>query len=220
MELNNNLEERKIYWKVDTFIQKFNTNEDFNKGVPNEVQHIKGNMLLNDGINTIWNLVAGKSGDSSDSDPLKKMLPFNAANSFIGVGNNGGGTTAPLPTDQSLKGPLKMYMKMDEGYPIAGENQKIIFKSTFLPGVACFDWLEWSIANGNGNISSGDFDQDEVRTQASGIDPIPDPIPVEGIAFSYGVTEKAIINLNRKQENMGKKYAPATWVISVELSLA
>lgn len=201
----------RAYWRVNTKLEKFNSNADFEAGIANEVMLREGNMLLNEGINILWDLVAGTAGKT----------PFDATHAFIGVGNNGGTTAAPLPGDVGLNGPKRMYMKMDAGYPIAGANQKIVFKSTFLPGVACFEWLEWSVANGNGNIATGGtFSSDEVRLLAQGLDPVPDPLPVAGVAFDYGVGEAAVVNLNHKQENMGQKYSPATWVITVEISLS
>lgn len=212
------MKDKRLQWTVHTKIEKFNTKESYEKrlkdtsAAPDEVVEIPGNMLLNDGVNLLWSLVAG---DSS------KGNPFNAANSFIGVGDNNGTTTQPTAGDVGLAAATKkMYMKMDDGYPIAGENQKIVFRSTFLPGVACFEWLEWTIANGNGNQTTGPWDSDVVRTTAVGDDPIPDPVPTEGVAYSYGVGEANIVNLNRKQENMGKKYSSATWIVTCEISLS
>lgn len=199
-------------WTVHTMIEKFNTREAFDRMEPDEVLNIPGNLLLNEGVNLLWNLVAGNTSAGA---------PFNHENSYIGVGNNNGGTTGPTAGDTGLAATSKkMYMKMDPGYPIAGENQKIVFRSTFLPGVACFEWLEWTVANGNGNQSTGAWDPDVVRTTAVGNDPIPDPVPELGTAFEYGVGEENIVNLNRKQENMGSKYASATWIVTVEISLS
>lgn len=200
----------RAYWNVKTKLEKYNTPEEYKAGVPSEVLNREGNMLLNDGINLLWQLVGGVDG----------VTPFNNTTAHIGVGNNGGTTTQPNPTDTGLNGPLKMYMKMDPGYPKTGEDQKIVFKSTFLPGIACFEWLEWTVANGNGNIASGDFHPDEVRLAPSGLDPAPDPLPAIGVTHEYGVGEAEIVNLNHKQENMGQKYSPATWVITVEISLS
>lgn len=205
------LAEKGHKWTVHTKIEKYNDDASVLRGVPDEVQEIENNMLLNQGINLLWSLVAGAPG----------LQPFNAANAHIGVGNNDDGTVQPSATDAGLKGPLKMYMKMDDEYPKYGDNQKIVFRSTFNPGVACFNWYEWTVANGNGNHNgSRAWDQDEVRTQAVGDDPIPDPLPVEHDAWEYGVGEENVINLNRRQENMGKKYASATWIVTVEISLS
>ena len=157
------------------------------------------------------------------------LAPF-GTNSFIGVGNNGDDQSGnALPEDEGLyatdkTGGSYMYMKMDsdgETYPKAGVNQKIVYKSTFLPGIACFNWYEWTIANGNGNhVDPNDFNNDEVRTSETADDVVPEEPPTEGVEYARGIGQDKVINLNHKIESMGKKYAQATWIVTVEISLS
>ena len=217
------LKDNRLKWTVHTKIEKYNTKEAFEKKEVDEVINIPGNCLCNDGVNELWALVAGgyRAGTNVTGTPTAFGV-----NSYIGIGDNGtnGGTavtTQPTAGDVGLNATVnKMYMKMDDGYPIAGENQKIVFRSTFLPGIACFEWLEWTIANGNGNITTDTFSEDAVRLAVKGDEPAPDPQPVLNTAYELGVGEANVVNLNHKQENMGKKYSSATWIVTVELSLS
>lgn len=257
-------------WNVLTRIEKFDNNSSLKEGVPDEVCEIPGNLLLNNGINAIWALFAGDTEIEVEVDDGSGNLvtttlsidPFNHDNSYIGVGNfhdldGDWVNTVEEEDDETLTGPLKMFMKMDtnedkaDEYPIRGKNQKIIFKSTFGPGVACFKWYEWCIANGNCNFSAADIREDflatrgqvsgfytwdgtgtddgfgyEIVTAALGNNPQPDPVPtIDNNAFEYGDGDKGVskggthILLNHKRENMGEKYPPSTWIITVEISL-
>lgn len=236
--------ETRAKWTVQTRIEKFHTQESLDKGVPDEVLEVPSNCLCNEGVNTLWCLVAGLTKyPAAVSDFFtegKDIIPF-GTNSCIGVGDAGddgtsmawastlakGQDSVAAATDKGLYAGAahRMYMKMDDSYPIAGQNQKIVFRSTFLPGIACFKWLEWTIANGNGNIKTGGtFSSDAVRMDANTTggknEPIPDPLPELGTSHDYGVTEDEIINLNHKIESMGEKYPSSTWIVSVEVSLS
>lgn len=206
------LREERPKWTVHSKIEKYNTEEALKAGTPDEVLNLPANCLCNDGVNLLWSLVAGDS---------TKGNAFDATHAHIGVGNCNGTAVIPTAGDTGLTASVKkLYMKMDDGYPIYGQNQKIVFRSTYAPGCACFEWLEWTIANGNGNQVTGAWDTDVIRTTAQGTDPEPSPIPVQGTQFDLGVGEANIVNLNHKQENMGQKYASATWIVSVEISLS
>lgn len=209
----NPIKDERAKWTVRTTIEKYHTDKALEAGKPDEILELPANCLCNDGVNLLWQLVA--------QDPAVAGKGFDATNSFIGIGDCGGVAKVPAPGDTGLFATTnKLYMKMDTGYPIYGANQKIVFRSTFSPGLACFDWLEWTIANGNGNITTGAWGPDVVRTTAVGSDPAPDPVPVLGTHYDYGVGEDNVVNLNHKQENMGKKYSSATWIVSVEISLS
>jgi len=117
-------------------IRKFASKEDYIKGNFYEESIIKGNILLNEGINTIWTLVAGGSA-----------TPFNSSNSYLGVGDS---TTSESPTQTGLQATTnKLYKAVDSGYPIYGTNQKITFRATFNGSEANFAWNEFTVANGN-----------------------------------------------------------------------
>lgn len=96
---------------------------------------IAGNMLLNEGINAIWTLVAGGSETA-----------FNNANARLGVGDS---STAEAATQTDLQAATnKLYKAMDATYPTYGTNQKITFRSTFGSGDANFPWNEFTVDNG------------------------------------------------------------------------
>jgi hypothetical protein len=117
-------------------IRKFASKEDYIKGNFYEESIIKGNILLNEGINTIWTLVAGGSATS-----------FNSSNSYLGVGDS---TTSESPTQTGLQATTnKLYKAVDSGYPTYGTNQKITFRATFNGSEANFAWNEFTVANGN-----------------------------------------------------------------------
>jgi len=117
-------------------IRKFASKEDYIKGNFYEESIIKGNILLNEGINTIWTLVAGGSA-----------TPFNSSNSYLGVGDS---TTSESPTQTGLQATTnKLYKAVDSGYPIYGANEEIIFITTFNESEANFPWNEFTVANGN-----------------------------------------------------------------------
>lgn len=157
-------------WTVNTQIERYANDADFKAGKVADVQKIKGNALLSEGINLLWTLVCGGTG-----------TPFDQTKAHIGVGND----QTPVDKAQTgLKGASKLYKGMDAGYPQFGSNDKVVFKSTFGGTEANFKWHEWTVANGNGTAD-----------------------------------DAAVINLNRKVEPMGEKYAGSTWVITVEISL-
>jgi hypothetical protein len=209
-------------WRPKLTIEKYNSPESYQAfldgvGQADDILVTEGNLLLNVGVNHLWKLVAGLADAAED--------PFNAVNSHIGVGDNNGNTAQPIPADTKLAAIDNfVYMGMDGGddpYPHAGHNQKIVFRSTFLPGIACFEWLEWGISNSNGNPTN--FNQHQMRTTQIGSDPLPDPVPSVGYSIFQGNSQGEdgpFILLNRKQENMGRKYASATWIVTCEISLS
>lgn len=269
--------QNKRNWLVEGKIDKYMSAEDFAKGKVADIHTFKNNLLLAEGINEIWALVSGNDRPTGGAPRF-----FNARNSCIGVGSAGlrgdqelGATGVPHPQqpeqeNTGLYGPCRVYLHMDEEYPKVGD-MKIIFRSTFQPGIACFTWLEWTIANGNGNpeftlpaqaathgwsedlwvpydqLTDATVDgvnrinrQAEVRWDEWGLDPAPDPLPTVGgriggsisqttdILFqnglpphsiNAGIGEDLAINMNLKQENMGRKFAPAIWVFTIEVSL-
>ena len=71
-------------------------------------------------------------------------VPFNATNAYIGVGDGSGAFSV---NDTDLQGVNKFRKGMDSGFPEV-HPPAIIFKSTFEPSEANFDWKEWGIFNG------------------------------------------------------------------------
>ncbi len=104
-----------------------------------EVVEGEGNLLLNEGIGTMWDLIIGVGG----------VTPYNNANSYIGVGDS---TTAAAPTQTGLLGTNKFYKGMDAGYPSRSGNT-VTWRATFGTAEANFAWNEWTIANGNSDAA-------------------------------------------------------------------
>jgi len=98
-------------------------------------KRIKGNVLLNEGINELWTLVCGGAGTA-----------FSNANAYIGVGD---GTTAEDAAQTGLQGTSKLYKGMDAGYPTYGSDQKATWRATFGSAEANFAWEEITVANGS-----------------------------------------------------------------------
>ena len=96
------------------------------------------NLLLNEGINELWELVTFDSSTSS--------VRWNASNARIGVGNS---ATAAAATDTALLGGSSQFKAMVSGFPTFGTSQKATWKSQYDSGEAEFSWQEWSIDNGN-----------------------------------------------------------------------
>jgi hypothetical protein len=99
-----------------------------------------GNLLLNEGINELWTLVAGTGGTL-----------FNNANAYIGVGDD---ATAAVATQTGLIAATnKLYKAMDTSYPTYGSSQKATHRSTFASADANFVWNEITVANGGSDAS-------------------------------------------------------------------
>ena len=112
-------------------IEKYDT-----QGKLFEVSEFRGNLLLNEGINDIWNKVAGVAGTAFDN-----------GNAYLGVGDS---NTAAAASQTGLQAASnKLYKAMDEGYPTYGTSQQIVFRATFGSGDANWAWEEFTVANGN-----------------------------------------------------------------------
>ena len=98
------------------------------------------NLLLNEGINELWTLVAGTGATKFDN-----------TNAYIGVGDS---ATAADATQTGLQAATnKVYKAMDASYPTYGSSQKTTWRSTFGSGDANFAWNEITVANGNSDAS-------------------------------------------------------------------
>lgn len=122
----------KLNWHVRTVVEKFR--EDLS--TPYEVLEGEGNLLLNAGIDELWQLFTDAGG-----------TPFNGTNTRIGVGNT---NTAAVATQADLLGTpsptAKFYQIVDGTYPQFG-SQSVIFKVTFGTTDANFAWEEWVVDN-------------------------------------------------------------------------
>lgn len=98
---------------------------------PYEVIEREGNVLLNTGIDEIWELVTGASSDY-----------YNNANAQIGVGDSSTATNASQTDLQAATN--KTYKGMESGYPTSA-TQKVIFKSSFGSSEANYAWNEWVV---------------------------------------------------------------------------
>lgn len=93
-----------------------------------------GNLLLNEGINELWTLVAGTGA-----------VKFDNTNANIGVGDS---ATAEVATQTGLQAATnKLYKAMDSGFPTFGSSQKGTWRSTFGASEANWVWNEIALSN-------------------------------------------------------------------------
>jgi len=97
---------------------------------PYEVVEKEGNLLLNSGIDEMWDLVVGDSANH-----------FNNASTQIGVGDS---STPAAAAQTDLQGTSKTYKAMDTGYPTS-TSQKATFKASFGDSEANYAWNEWVV---------------------------------------------------------------------------
>ena len=108
------------------------------KEQPFEERVIEGNLLLDEGVECLFKLMAGLTATA-----------YSEANARLGVGDTA--TPAAERTQTDLQAPTnKLYKAMDTGYPVVGATaaHKITFRSSFGAGDANFAWEEWSVDNG------------------------------------------------------------------------
>jgi len=126
--------------KYDEDIKAYRGNEDefHHLFKPYEVMEREGNVLLNIGIDEIWDLVTGASSDY-----------FNNANAQIGVGDS---STAANASQTDLQAATnKTYKGMESGYPTS-TAQKVTFKSSFGSSEANYAWNEWVVKQSSSAI--------------------------------------------------------------------
>ncbi len=120
----------KTLWRI----KKFANNEAFKKGIAYEEKKIKGNILVNTGINALLTLLAGGGG-----------TVFDNTNAYLGVGDS---TTVEDATQIDLVALTNVLRKvMNTGYPTYGTSQTITFQSDFLDTEANFAWEEFGVFN-------------------------------------------------------------------------
>jgi hypothetical protein len=98
---------------------------------PYEVITGEGNLLLNAGIDEMWDLIVGDSANH-----------FNNASAQIGVGDS---NTAANASQTDLQASTnKTYKGMESGYPTS-TTQKVTFKASFGDSEANYAWNEWVV---------------------------------------------------------------------------
>jgi hypothetical protein len=98
---------------------------------PYRVVKGEGNMLLNSGIDEMWDLIIGDSANH-----------FNNASTQIGVGDS---NTAAVATQTDLQASTnKTYKGMETGYPTS-TSQQATFKASFGTSEANYAWNEWVV---------------------------------------------------------------------------
>jgi hypothetical protein len=98
---------------------------------PCEVIAGEGNLLLNSGIDEMWDLIVGDSANH-----------FNNASAQIGVGDSN--TAANASQTDLQAGTNKTYKGMETGYPTS-TSQKVTFKASFGDSEANYAWNEWVV---------------------------------------------------------------------------
>lgn len=146
--------EEKAKWRDNWKIRKYASREEYEQGKAYEEAEVQeGNILLNSGINEIWDLVAGESANVFDS-----------SNAQIGVGDGDADAEA---TQTDLQGENTDYQGVDSGYPNSGSDQKIVFQSVFGEDDANFDWREFVVKNSASDICLNRLQSDQ-GSKASG----------------------------------------------------
>lgn len=121
-------------------IKKFANQEAFERGEAYEEVNGLENLLLNEGINELWTLVAGTGATKFDN-----------TNAYIGVGDDN--TAASASQTGLIAASNKVYVGMDVSYPTYGTSQKVTFRATFDASTGNFAWNEFTVANGNSNTA-------------------------------------------------------------------
>jgi len=100
------------------------------------VNEIKGNLLLNVGIQQVWELVCGDA-----------VTPFSSEYAHLVVGDSDTAASATQTGPQALVNFL--YKEMDTGFPEYGDGQVATWQSVFQWNEANFAWNEFLVANGS-----------------------------------------------------------------------
>lgn len=119
------------------------------------VEEVPGNLLLNEGIQEIWDLVIAAGGTTA----------YNNANADIGVGDS---STAEAATQTDLSAATnKLFKGMNATFP-SRSSQTVSWQSDFLTGEANYAWAEWSVRNGNTRNKNLNRKVQSLGTKASG----------------------------------------------------
>jgi hypothetical protein len=145
----------KLNWKPKYTITRYASDEDFRAGKPYEVSEFEGNLLLNEGIQTMWDLIIASGTPAAYSN----------ANARIGVGDS---SAAEAATQTGLQASTnKTYKAMESGYP-SRTNQTVTFRSVFGADDANYAWAEFTIDNGSTPDKNLNRKVSDQGTKASG----------------------------------------------------
>jgi hypothetical protein len=121
-------------WLVHFQVEKFEGDTHSHAKDPYEVIDGEKNLLVNTGIDEMWDLICGTGSPAA----------FSNANAYIGVGDSATAATASQTDLQASTNKLRK--AMDSTYPQTA-TQAAVFKSTFGSSDANFAWQEWGIFN-------------------------------------------------------------------------
>lgn len=124
-------------------------------GEAEESREIVGNLLLNEGIQELWDLAIAAGGTTA----------YNNANAEIGVGDSSTAATATQTDLQAASN--KLFKAMVATYP-QRTNQTVDFRSDFTSGEANYVWAEWGIRNGNTRNKNLNRKVESLGTKATG----------------------------------------------------
>ena len=186
------------FWTANIRIEKYNNDESYRKGIPDDIQYVEGNTATTKGLFTLWHLAMGDDETTSVTFggttytgvyPLKPTDDQSNVYTYIGVGD---GTDTASANDTALTGSNTEYMSCEEGFPsISSEQPNVLqVKVEFGPDDANWAWNEWGVFNGN-----------------------PD-------SPGSGRDANSVVMFNRRQEEMGTKAQGSTWVIIADLTIA
>lgn len=191
-ENEDKMKDNLMKWTANFRIEKYNSQESYKKGIPDEIQTVKGNTATTKGLFTLWCLAQGLSTSSTvtyDGVTISGVYPLNQANTYIGVGN---GTATASASDTALFGDTQTFVQCESGFPVIDQANPntLQVKATFGPSTGNHEWNEWTIANGN-----------------------PSNVPA-------GHDSNSVVLFNRRVETMGTKAQNATWVIIADLIIS
>jgi hypothetical protein len=144
-----------LHYKTRWIIRRYISQEFFEKRISTPVPDpegpvgamlpaetiIEGNKLLNGGIGSVEDLLAG----------IASPVLWNAGNAFIGVGDN---ATAANETQTGLLAPTNFaYNSMSATFP-SRANTTLTWQSAFNANQANFGWQEFTVTNKNNNTGN------------------------------------------------------------------
>jgi hypothetical protein len=122
-------------------------------GPAEECAEIKGNLLLNEGIQRLQDMTMIATPTTNQT----ATNPWSNANAFMGVGDT---NTAEAATQTELLATAaaanRFYKAMNATYP-SRSNQTVSFQSDFTTTEANFIWNEWTVAAATTGASGAGF---------------------------------------------------------------
>lgn len=117
-------------------------------GDPEVVEEVAGNLLLNEGIQMLWDVGIAAINNQTTGNR------WNAADSYVGVGDS---STAEAATQTELQAATnRFYKAMNATFP-SRASQTVTWASDFTSTEANYVWNEWTIASGATTVSGAGF---------------------------------------------------------------